>query len=191
MHSSSPVLRQQWSLDNSNCWRPFDELIAELFYPSMDYIWQSNDTTCELATIIASTFFTEFQDTTKATSMSLMSIGGIRSVAKLTAKERKPTLEIKASTSISESVHASSIVGLVFSGTIHSDHVTAEDQSQSNSDFGCGHECLVTDIGKKGELSLKLLGSFHNLPTELQHSMIVFGKMKAPKAWKDLNEALK
>ena len=45
-----------------------------------------------------------------------------------------------ATTSISESVHASSTVGLGITGTICLDHVTAEGQTRSNNDFGRGHE---------------------------------------------------
>jgi hypothetical protein len=41
-----------------------------------------------------------------------------------------------ATTSISESVHASSAVGLGIAGTIGLDHVTAEGQKCFNNDFG-------------------------------------------------------
>ncbi len=53
-----------------------------------------------------------------------------------------------ATTSISESVHASSTVGLGIAGTIRLDHVTAEGQTHSNKNFGHGHEQLVRHLNK-------------------------------------------
>ncbi len=41
-----------------------------------------------------------------------------------------------ATTSISESVHASSSVGLGIAGTMHLDHMTAKGQTCFNNDFG-------------------------------------------------------
>jgi hypothetical protein len=48
-----------------------------------------------------------------------------------------------ATTSILESVHPSSTVGLGIVGTIHLNHVTAEGQTRFNNNFGCGYEQLV------------------------------------------------
>jgi hypothetical protein len=44
-----------------------------------------------------------------------------------------------ATTSISESVHASSTVGLGIAGTMRLNHVTAKGQTHFNNDFGQGH----------------------------------------------------
>ncbi len=45
-----------------------------------------------------------------------------------------------ATTSISESVHPSSTVGLGIAGTICLNHVSAEGQTCFNNDFGRGHK---------------------------------------------------
>ncbi len=61
----------------------------------------------------------------------------------VTDEDKVASQGIDATTSISESVHASSTVGLGIAGTIRLDHVTAEGQTCSNDDFGRGHERLV------------------------------------------------
>ncbi len=70
-------------------WIPFDELIAELFYPTADYTCESNKITCDLAGDVAATFLVEFTDTNKATSASLSSIGGVRSVINISKDKGK------------------------------------------------------------------------------------------------------
>ncbi len=59
----------------------------------------------------------------------------------ISKEDRKTSLGMDASTSISESVHATLTVGLKVTGTIHLDNVTAERQTQANKR---GHEALVT-----------------------------------------------
>ncbi len=76
-----------WSCKDDDQWLPFDELIAELFYPSVDYIRQSNEIACELAGVVAATFLTEFRDTNKATSASLSSISGVKSAANVSKED--------------------------------------------------------------------------------------------------------
>jgi hypothetical protein len=94
-----------------------------------------------------------------------------------------------ASTSISESVHASSTVGLGIAGTIHLDHITAEGQTCSNNDFGCGHERLVRRSNKSEDMNDRVFGTFHQLPEELRRSFILFGKENASKSRKKFDEA--
>ncbi len=59
-------------------------------------------------------------------------------------EDRKATFGMDASTSISESVRATSTVELKIAGTIRLDHITAEGQTRANNDFGRGHESFVT-----------------------------------------------
>ena len=95
-----------------------------------------------------------------------------------------------ATTSISESVHASSTVGLGIAGTIRLDHVTAEGQTRSNNDFGRGHERLVRGLNKSEDVNDRVFGTFHQLPEELRRSLILFGKENASKSRKRFDEAL-
>ncbi len=70
----------------------------------------------------------------------LWGISGIRSWAMVSDEDKLASQGKDATTSISESVHASSTVGLGILGTICLNHATAEGQTRSNNDFGCGHE---------------------------------------------------
>jgi hypothetical protein len=84
-----------------------------------------------------------------------------------------------ATTSISDSLHASSTVGLGIAGTIHLDHVTAEGQTRFNNDFDRGHKALVGHSKKSNKIKERNFGSFQKLPEELQRSLILFGKENA------------
>jgi len=95
-----------------------------------------------------------------------------------------------ATTSIAESVHASSTVGLGIAGTIRLDYITAEAQTRSNNDFGCGHERLVRGSNKSEDVNDRVFGTFHQLPEELRRSLILFGKENASKSRKRFDEAL-
>jgi hypothetical protein len=96
-----------------------------------------------------------------------------------------------ATTSILESVHASSTVGLGIAGTIRLDHVTAEEgQTCSNNNFGQGHERLVRRSNKSEDMNDRVFGTFHQLPEELQRLLILFGKENASKSRMKFDEAL-
>jgi hypothetical protein len=97
---------------------------------------------------------------------------------------------IDATTSISESVHASSTVGLGIAGTIHPDHITAEGQTRSNNNFGCGHERLVRRSNKSEDMNDRVFGTLHQLPEVLRRLLILFGKVNASKSRKKFDEAL-
>jgi hypothetical protein len=82
-----------------------------------------------------------------------------------------------ATTSISESVHASSTVGVGIAGTICLNHVTAEGQTRSNSNFCRGHEQLVRRLDKSEDMNDRVFGTFHQLPEEFQRLLIVHRTM--------------
>jgi hypothetical protein len=94
-----------------------------------------------------------------------------------------------ATTSILESVHASSTVGLGIAGTICLDHVTAEGQTHSNNNFGRGHEQLVRHSNKSEDMNDRVFGTFQQLPEELRRPLILFGKENASKSRKKFDEA--
>ena len=171
-------------------WLPFDELRAELFFPTRNYVRQTHDTACRLAEVAAATFLIEFRDPKKATSEYLSSISRIRSWAMVSEEEKVASWSKDATTSISESVHASATVGLGIAGTIRLDHVTAEGQTRFNNDFGRGHDALVKRSSKSDSVKERVLGSFHKLPEELQSSLILFGKENASSLRKSFDDAL-
>jgi hypothetical protein len=81
-------------------------------------------------------------------------------------------------------VHAKSTVGLGIASTMRLDHVTAEGQTRSNNEFGCGHEQLVRRSNKYEDMNDRVFETFHQLPEELGRSLILFGKGNASKSRK-------
>ncbi len=100
--------------------------------------------------MVASSFIIVFWDTNKETSTLLSSIDGVRNMATITKKDRKKAMEMKASSSIGENIHASFTVGLVFSQTIWLDNLIVEGQTQSNDDI-----CWVKEILVMGDERLR------------------------------------
>ena len=80
------------------------------------------------------------------------------------------------SNSISESLHASSTVGLKVGGTILLDHCAAEGKTISNYDFGQRHTLLVTGRKWKNKQVDKPIGVFHFLTEELQRTAVLTSK---------------
>ena len=87
-------------------------------------------------------------------------------------------------------MHASATVGLGIAGTIRLDHVTAEGQMRFKNDFGRGHDALVKRSSKSNSVKERVFGSFHKLPEELQHLLILFGKEHASSSRKSFDDAL-
>ncbi len=48
------------SREKADKWLPFDELCAELFFPTQNYVCQTHSITCRLAKVAAATFLIEF-----------------------------------------------------------------------------------------------------------------------------------
>jgi hypothetical protein len=178
------------SREKANKWLPFDELRAELFFPTRTYVCQTHSIACRLAEVAAATFLIEIQDSKKTTLDYLSSISGIGSWVMVSDEDKLASQGKGATTSISESVHASSTVGLGIAGTILFNHVTTEGQTCSNNNFGHGHEQLVRCSNKSEDMNDRVFGTFLQLPEELWRSLILFGKENASKSRKKFDEAL-
>jgi hypothetical protein len=87
------------SREKANNWLPFDELHAELFFPTRNYVRQTHSIACHLAEVAAATFLIEFQDHKKATSDYLSSISGIRSWVMVSDKDKLASQGKDATTS--------------------------------------------------------------------------------------------
>ncbi len=148
---------------------------------------------CHLAIVAVNAFLVEFRGPRLVTSNGLLSVGGIGSLAMISEEDWKATLGMDTSTSISESVHATSTVGIKVVVAIHLNNVTAEGQTQTNNDFGRGHQSqsLVSGRRSGSQQSERNCGTFHLLPQELQRSMILFGKEQESTEAKCFNDALK
>ena len=170
---------------------PFDELRAELFYPTRRANRQTQDTACQLGKVIAATIIVELRDTSKATSHYLSSIKGKFSQAQITEEDRKANMNKMAHNSISESNHASSTAALQICGNIRLDHAAAEGQTRANNDFGRKHESLVKGNRAKSTNAKVLdLGMFHQLPCELQETLIQTSRENAMKTRQSFDNAL-
>ena len=92
----------------------------------------------------SSEFRVEFRDERKATANYLSDIKGSNSMKKVSKAEIFASRGIDTSNSISNSLHASSTMGLKFVGDIRLDHCASKGQTCSKNDFGRRHALLVT-----------------------------------------------
>ena len=86
---------------------------------------------------------------------------------------------IDASNSISDSLHASSTLGIKVGGTIRLDHFAAQGKTCSNNDFGRIHALLVIRRKWKNDQVDKTIGVFNFLPEELQKNYVLTSKQNA------------
>ena len=130
---------------------PYDLLRSELYFPKLNDILQSNTFSALIYVDASYEFRDVFRDERKATEKYVSDIKGEKSMKKLSNAKRVAPRGIDASNSISESLHASSTVGLKVGGNIRLDHCAAEGQTRPKNDFGSRHALLVTGCkGKNG-----------------------------------------
>ena len=109
----------------------------------------------------------------KATATYVSDIKEAKSMKKVSNYERVVYRGIDARNIISESLHASSTVGLKVRGNIRLDHCAAEGKTRSNNDFGWRQASLVTDRKWKNDQVDKPIGVFNLIPEELQRTAVL------------------
>jgi hypothetical protein len=169
---------------------PYDLLRAALFYPSRIDIVRTDKLCCRLGGEAAATFLIEFCDELKATHNYLSSIGGKYSQAEISDQNRAAELNKEASNSISESNHAATTQSLKTFGSIRLDSAAAEGQTRMKNDFGRDHDAFVRRSKTTSPPNQRKMGMFHQLPVELQQSLIVAGKRGATKLRRQHDESL-
>ena len=170
---------------------PFAELRSQLFYPTRIDIKQTHDIARQLAEEAASAFLVEFRDETKATAGYLSSIGGDKSIAKISKETRGAGMNKLASNSTSKSNHAGLTRSLEMFGTVRLDHAAAEAQTRRNNDTGRCHEKLVSKkSNEEVTIAESELGVFHSLVPELQESLIQVGREHKLRQRKYFDESL-
>ena len=179
------------SRSDENKFLPFDELRAELFYPTRKDIRQSTSFCLRLAGEIACVFLRELRDKSKVTHEYLSSMMGTKSVAVVSESMREAGRYKSASNSISESGHASATQSLKLYGTIRLDHAAAEGQTRVNDDYGRGYKSFITRSAKSVDVTDREMGAFHKIVLELQHTLIQTGREQAVATREAFNEALK
>ena len=134
----------------------------------------------------------------KATAAYILD--GVRSMKNVSDEDKQQNLGRLANNSISESCHASATEGLKTFGRIRLDYSGAMGQSRVNNDLGRGHDAYASR-GRVKEVSNKkqgttekkeiVLGSFHQLHSKLQNSMLITARITAKKIGQRFNAALK
>ena len=121
-------------------------------------------------------------------------------MARVSKIELTATMWLDANNSISESLHATASYGLSTCGTARLDFMAALGQTNSNNDFGRAMQMTVTGRKVKHNSALMkvtpnnsgdyAIGKFHNINSELQHSLIQTEKETSPKWKNNYNKAL-
>ena len=161
---------------------------CEVFYPTRRENQQTNDLCVDLERDVAMCLMLEVADPKKATSDYLSKCDGRFSWSKLTAEEKNATIGNCATNDPSESEFATFTEVLTTGGRIGLDLASGIGQTRYNNDFGRGQEEYVTGRRSKKAPSVKSVGLFHDLPVELQDSLVVTSKRHAPKTRQKFRE---
>jgi hypothetical protein len=163
---------------------------CEVFYPTRIENQQTNDLCVNLAREVATCLLLEVADPKKATSDYLSKCNGRFSWDKSSTEEKNSTIGMRATNDPSESQFATFTEALATGGRIGVDLASGIGQTRYNNDFGRQQDQYVT--GRKSEArSVKSVGLFHELPTELQDSLVVTSKRNAPESRQKWNESLR
>jgi hypothetical protein len=96
---------------------------------------------------------------------------------------------MRATSYLSESQFATFTEALATGGRIGMDLASGIGMTCYNNDFGCSQEQYVTGWRSKTP-SVKSVGLFHELPVELQDSLVVMSKRYAPESRRKFQESL-
>ena len=142
---------------------PWDMVRTELFYPTRVDMLETTSVVPELASEAGAIFRVEFRDKGKATAKYLSSIGGTKSMKKITMAERRAGRGIDASNSVSESSHAGLGEELDKFGTIDLQNCSAAPMSRTNNGFGRKLDKYIKGRKANKEKESKSIGGFHEL----------------------------
>jgi hypothetical protein len=176
------------SLKKSDRILGIDEAMVELFMPTRQRNRQTHQFCCDLAIHIAVTIMTEMEDTRKATHLYLSHAQGEFSQAVISDKEEKATFGMRASNDPSEGMFATFTDVLCNGGRISLASAAGIGQARYNHDYYRGHELLVGNKTKRDDPVV--LGTFHQLPIELQDSLLACCKRACYKVQQAFAEAI-
>ena len=150
---------------------------------------QMHNLCVDLAREVAMCLMLEVADPKKATSDYLAKCNGRFNWSKLTAEEKNATIGIQATNDPLESEFATFTKVLATGGRIDLDLASGIGQTHYNNDFGRAQEEYVP--GRRSNApSMKSVGLFHELPVELQDSLVVASKRHVPKSRQKFIESL-
>jgi len=159
---------------------------CKVFYPTRIENQQTNDLCVNLTREVATCLLLEVADPKKATSDYLSKGNGKFSWAVSSEEEKKASIGMRATNDPSESQFATFTEALATGGRIGVDLASGIGQTRYNNDFGRAQDQYVTGRSSKAEHSgAKPFGLFHELPIELQDSLVVTSKRNSRESrWK-------
>ena len=150
-------------VDDDKVW-PYDLLRAQLFYPTKVDICQSHDPACRLGEVAAHRFVAKFRNAGKATAAYYSSIGGKKSMGKVSEREQKATIGKDASNSVSKSLHAlTKDMQQKCGPKACTNRLAAVGRSIYNNDFGHATPLVTGRKPKAGKEVSCELGEFYKL----------------------------
>ena len=149
-----------------------------------------HDLCVNLAREVATCLLLEVMDPKKATSDHLSKCNGRFSWAMSSTEEKNASIGMRATNDPSESEFATFTEVLATGGRIDLDLAAGIGQAHYNNDFGRAQEQYVTGRMSKAPV-VKSVGLFHELPPELQDSLVVTSKRNAPESRQKFRESLR
>jgi len=150
---------------------------------------QKHDLCVNLAREMARCLLLEVADNKQATSNFLSECNGRFSWAMSSTEEKNASIGMRATNDPLESKFATFIEALATGGRIDLDLAAGIGQAHYNNGFGHAQEQYVTGRKSK-EPVVKSVGLFHELPLELQDSLVVTSKRRAPESSHKFLESL-
>ncbi len=131
----------------------------------------------------------EVADPKKATSDYLSKCNARFSWAMSSTEEKNASIGMRATNDPSESEFATFTEALATGGRIDFDLAEGIGQARYNNDFGHAQEQYVTGRKSKAPV-VKSVRLFHELPLELQDSLVITSKRNAPESHHKFRESL-
>jgi hypothetical protein len=149
-----------------------------------------HDLCMNLAREVATCLLLKVVDPKKAPSDYLSTCNGRFSWAKSSEEKKKAMIGMRATNNASESQFAIFTEALATGGHIGAYLASGIDQTLYNNDFGRAQVQYVTGWKSKAP-PVKSIGLFHELPVELQDSLVVTSKRHAPESRQKFHELLR
>jgi hypothetical protein len=178
------------SFRQGDCVLAIDLAKCEVFYPTRIENQQTNDLCVNLAREVATCLLLEVADPKKAISDYLSNCNRRFSWDKSSTEEKDASIGMRATNDPSESQFATFAEALATGGRIGMDMASGIGQTRYNNDFGRDQDQYVTGRRSKAP-GVKSVELFHELPLELQDSLVVTSKRNAPESRQRFRESLR
>ena len=155
---------------------PYDQVNAELFYPSRKENKDTNSLVVKMAVEVAKCLLKELRDPNKATSDYLTSEEGVFSWGNTTDEEHQACIGKMATNDPAEGPFAALTSQLQYFGRVLGMHASGVGQARINGDFDLDLNDGNTD------------GTYYMLPENMRKSLLKFALKISPEFKKKLSE---